>query len=63
MKHKTITHILFVSGIRAFVKYKTTNHIVHSSVKLVFNHCEYVYFSVPCRLSTICVFMLLDLIH
>ena len=55
MKHKTITHISFVSEIHAFVKYKTINHIVHSSVKLVFNHSEYVYFSFPCRVSIICV--------
>ena len=63
IKHKTITHILFVFGIHAFVKYKTINYIVHSSVKLVFNHNEYVYFSFPCRVSTILVFVLLDLIH
>ena len=63
MKHKTITHIPSVSEIHAFVKYKTMNHIVHSSVKLVFNHSEFVYFSFPCRVSTIRVFVLLDLIH
>ena len=63
MKHKTTIHILFVSEIHAFVKYKTNNHIVHSSVKLVFNYGEYVYFSSPCWVSTICVFVLLDLIH
>ena len=63
MKNKTITDIWFVSEIHAFVKYKTINHIVHSPIQLVFNHSEYVYFSFPCRVSTICVFVLLDLIH
>ena len=41
------SHISFVSEIHAFVKYKTINQISHSSVKLVFNHSEYIYFSFP----------------
>ena len=46
--------------IYAFVKYKTINHIAHSSVELVFNHSEYVQFSFHCRVSTIYVFVWLD---
>ena len=45
VKRKTITHILFVSQIHAFVKYKTINPIVHSSVKLAFNHKQQIVFT------------------
>ena len=63
MKYKTIPHISFVTEIHAFVKYKMFNHIVQFYVELFFNYSEFIYFSFPFRDSTICVFVLLDLIH